>query len=204
MQTELIETGELQQTLEALLFVASESLSIDRLVKLTGATHVDVTAVLGRIAETYAERGIVLREIAGGYRFASAPAARAAVEAYLLPPKTNLSPAALETLAIVAYLQPVTKAEIENLRGVSADSVVSTLLDRRFISEAGRKDVVGRPLLYKTTADFLESFGLRSVSELPPVDLDAVNPPELPLASAEREHTPTEVSTGENLTFSNS
>jgi segregation and condensation protein B len=203
MQTELIETGELQQTLEALLFVASESLSIDRLVKLTGATHVDVTAVLGRIAETYAERGIVLREIAGGYRFASAPAARAAVEAYLLPPKTNLSPAALETLAIVAYLQPVTKAEIENLRGVSADSVVSTLLDRRFITEAGRKDVVGRPLLYKTTADFLESFGLRSVSELPPVDLDAVNPPELPLASAEREHTPTEVSTGENLTFSN-
>src|ERR1700722_21903 len=101
MQTELIETGELQRAIEALLFVASESLSIDRLVKLTGATHVDVTVALGAIAERFAERGIVLREIAGGYRFAGAPAARASVEAYLLPPKSNLSPAALETLAIV-------------------------------------------------------------------------------------------------------
>ena len=86
----------------------------------------------------------------------------------MLPPRTNLSTPALETLAIVAYLQPVTKSEIESIRGVASDSVVSTLLDRVFIAEAGRKDVVGRPLLYKTTPEFLESFGLRSLDDLPP------------------------------------
>jgi len=183
MQTELIETGSLQRSVEALLFVASESLSIDALAKLTGATHVAVAETLQTIAEEYAERGMVLREVAGGYRFASSPAAREAVEAYLLPAKTNLSPAAMESLAIVAYLQPVTKAEIEAVRGVNVDSVVSTLVDRRFIVEAGRRDVPGRPLEYKTTPEFLESFGLRSLGDLPPVDLDA-EALELPLPIA--------------------
>ena len=173
MQTELIETGALQRSLEAVLFVASEALSIDALVKLTDASHVEVAEPLQRIAEEYAERGLVLREVAGGYRFATSPAARAAVEAYLLPAKTNLSPAAMETLAIVAYLQPVTKPEMEAVRGVNVDSVVSTLLDKRFIVEAGRRDVVGRPMEYRTTPEFLESFGLRALSELPPVDLEA-------------------------------
>jgi segregation and condensation protein B len=116
---------------------------------------------------------MVLREVAGGYRFASSPAARAAVEAYLMPAKTNLSPAAMETLAIVAYLQPVTRPEIEAVRGVNVDSVVSTLLDKRFILEGGRRDVAGRPMEYRTTTEFLESFGLRSLAELPPVDLEA-------------------------------
>jgi segregation and condensation protein B len=195
MQTELIETGGLQRSLEALLFVASESLSIDALVKLTEATHVEVAETLQKIAEEYAERGMVLREVAGGYRFATSPAAKAAVEAYLLPAKTNLSPAAMETLAIVAYLQPVTKPEIEGVRGVNVDSVVSTLLDKRFIAEVGRRDVVGRPMEYRTTPEFLESFGLRSLSELPPVDLDA-EALEIPLpiatqpvAEAEEERT---------------
>ena len=173
MQTELIETGALQRSLEAVLFVASEALSIDALVKLTDASHVEVAETLQRIAEEYAERGRGLREGAGGYRFATSPAARAAVEAYLLPAKTNLSPAAMETLAIVAYLQPVTKPEMEAVRGVNVDSVVSTLLDKRFIVEAGRRDVVGRPMEYRTTPEFLESFGLRALSELPPVDLEA-------------------------------
>jgi segregation and condensation protein B len=180
MQTELIETGELKRSLEAVLFVASEALSIDALVKLTGASHVEVAESLQQIAEDYAERGIVLREIAGGYRFASSPAARQVVEKYLLPPKTTLSAPALETLAIVAYLQPVTKAEIEAVRGVNVESVVNTLLDRRFIVESGRRDVPGRPAEYKTTPDFLESFGLRSIDELPPVDLETI-PVELPL-----------------------
>jgi segregation and condensation protein B len=183
MQTELVETGELKRSLEALLFVASEALSIGALVKLTGASHVEVAETLGALAEEYADRGVVLREIAGGYRFASAPSARQVVEAYLLPAKTNLSAQALETLAIVAYLQPVTKAEIEAVRGVNVESVVSTLIDRRFIFEAGRRDVPGRPAEYKTTPDFLESFGLRSVDELPPVDLEAANL-ELPLPIA--------------------
>jgi len=173
MQAELIETGALQRALEAILFVASESLSIKALAKLTGAEESDVTVALQKIDEAFADRGIVLREIAGGYRFASSPAAREAVEAYLMPPKTNLSPAALETLAIAAYMQPVTKGDIENIRGVSSDSVIATLVDRRFLMESGRKDVAGRPILYKTTPDFLETFGLRSLDELPPIDIES-------------------------------
>ncbi len=173
MQTELIETGSLLRSLEALLFVASEALSIDALARVTGAGHVEVAQTLQALAETYAERGIVLREVAGGYRFATSPAARAVVEAYLKPAKTSLSPAAMETLAIIAYLQPATRAEIEAVRGVNVDSVVNTLVDRRFIVEAGRRDVAGRPLEYRTTPEFLESFGLRSLAELSPVDLEA-------------------------------
>ncbi|HEY0797568.1 MAG TPA: SMC-Scp complex subunit ScpB [Candidatus Baltobacteraceae bacterium] len=181
LQPELLETGSLQRSIEALLFVASESLSIDKLVKLTGATHVEVAETLSLIGQEFAERGVVLREIAGGYRFASSPVAREVVEAYLLPPKTSLSAPALETLAIVAHLQPVTKADIEAVRGVNVDSVVATLLDRRFIAEDGRREVVGRPMLYKTTPEFLEAFGLRSLGELPPIDLDAEGPLELAL-----------------------
>lgn len=181
MQAELIDTGSLIRSIEAVLFVASEALSIKTLAKLTGAEEADVSLALAQIDADYAERGIVLREIAGGYRFASAPAARGAVEAYLMPPKSNLSPAALETLAIVAYMQPVTKGDIEGIRGVSADSVLSTLVDRRFLAEAGRKDVAGRPILYRTTPEFLEAFGLLSLEDLPPVDIDATAPVELAL-----------------------
>jgi len=182
VQPELVDTGKLQRDLEALLFVASEALSIKQLAKLTGAEESEVTVALQRIDEEFSHRGIVLREIAGGYRFASTPTAREAVEAYLMPPKTNLSPAALETLAIVAYTQPTTKGDIEGIRGVSADSVIATLVDRRFLTESGRKDVPGRPILYKTTPDFLEAFGLRSLEELPPVDVDGTTPVELALA----------------------
>ena len=182
MQPELVETGHLQRTIEALLFVASEALSIKELAKLTGAEQSEVTIALQKIDEEFSHRGIVLREIAGGYRFASAPEAREAVEAYLLPPKTNLSPAALETLAIVAYTQPTTKAEIEDIRGVSADSVIATLLDRRFLTESGRRETPGRPMLYKTTSEFLEAFGLSSLDDLPKVDVDGVGVTPLELA----------------------
>ena len=170
--------------IEALLFVASESLTIKQIAKLAHATEMEVAAALQRIEADFADHGIVLREIAGGYRFASAPAAREVVEAYLLPPKSNLSTPALETLAIVAYMQPVTKSEIESIRGVASDSVVSTLLDRNLVAEAGRKDVVGRPMLYKTTPEFLESFGLRSLDDLPPMELEAGQPLELDLLTA--------------------
>ncbi|MBV8424286.1 MAG: SMC-Scp complex subunit ScpB [Candidatus Eremiobacteraeota bacterium] len=175
MQTELVETGELRRKLEALLFVASEALSIKKLANLCDADEIDVTKAIAEIEAEYAERGIVVRKIAGGYRFATAPSTRDAVETYLLPPKTTLSPAALESLAIVAYNEHLegmatTKAEIEAIRGVSADSVVQTLLDRGFIEETGRKEVPGRPILYKTTPQFLEAFGLLSLDELPKID----------------------------------
>ncbi len=163
---------ELQRPVEALLFVAGEALSISQLAKFLHAQEREIAAVLQRVEADYAERGIVLREVAGGYRFATSPAARDVVEAYLLPPKTTLSTPALEALAIVANLQPVTRGEIEAIRGVNSDSVVSTLLDRGLIAEAGRKDVVGRPMQYKTTPFFLESFGLRSLDDLPQLELE--------------------------------
>ncbi len=174
----------LQRPVEALLFVASEALSIVQIAKLLRAEEREVAAVLQAIEGDYAERGIVLREVAGGYRFATTPLAREIVEAYLLPPKTNLSTPALEALAIVAHLQPVTRSEIESIRGVNSDSVVSTLLDRELIAEAGRKDVVGRPMQYKTTPSFLESFGLRSLDDLPELELEPGQPLEFDLGGA--------------------
>ncbi len=196
VQGELLDTGALQRNVEAVLFVASEALSIKTLAKLTGAEESAVTIALQRIDADFAERGIVLREVAGGYRFASSPAARAAVEAYLLPPKTNLSPAALETLAIVAYNEPVTKGQIEEIRGVGADSVIATLLDRRFIAESGRKESPGRPMLYKTTPEFLEAFGLNSLDDLPAVDLDALQSREVELPmTVSRDSEPAAVDT---------
>src|SRR5579875_3080944 len=161
MQPELIETGALQRAIEALLFVASEALSIKQIAKLTKASEVEVTQAIARIQADFAGRGIVLRELAGGYRFASAPEAR-------------------EALSIIAYQErdegPVTKADIEAIRGVNSDSVIATLLDRRFIEESGRKDVAGRPILYRTTSEFLEAFGLRSLDDLPQIDFNAVQP----------------------------
>ncbi|HEY1683037.1 MAG TPA: SMC-Scp complex subunit ScpB [Candidatus Tumulicola sp.] len=167
---------------EALLFVAAEPLSIKRLAKLTGAGEVELAATLARLSADYAERGLVVREVAGGYRFASSPLARDVVESYLLPPRTTLSTPALEALAIVAHMQPVTRAEIESIRGVNSDSVVNTLLDRTFIAEAGRKDVVGRPMQYTTTPFFLESFGLSSLDELPELELESGQALELGLS----------------------
>lgn len=175
--------SELQRPIEALLFVAGEALSIPKLAALCDAEESEVAAALQQIEAQYSERGMVLREVAGGYRFATSPLARPIVEAYLLPPKTTLSTPALEALAIVAHVQPVTRGEIEAIRGVNSDSVVGTLLDRGFIAEAGRKDVVGRPMQYKTTPFFLESFGLRSLDDLPELELEPGQPLEFDLAS---------------------
>lgn len=166
----------LQRPIEALLFVAGEALSIQRLAQLLRAEEREIAAALQRIEAEYSERGVVVREVAGGYRFATSPLARDVVEAYLLPPRTSLSLPALEALAIVAHTQPVTRSEIEAIRGVNSDSVVSTLVDRGLIAEAGRKDVVGRPMLYETTAFFLESFGLRSLDDLPDLELEPGQP----------------------------
>jgi segregation and condensation protein B len=167
--------------IEALLFVASEPLETKRIAKLTGEDEKAVALAVQRLEERYSHGGIVLREVAGGYRFATASAVRDVVEAYLLPPRTSLSTPALEALAIVAHMQPVTKSEIEAIRGVNSDSVVATLLDRSLIAEAGRKDVVGRPMTYKTTALFLESFGLNSLDDLPQLELEPGAPLELNL-----------------------
>ena len=180
----------LQRPVEALLFVASEALSIPQLAKLVHADEREIASVLQHIEAEYSERGVVLREVAGGYRFATSPLARDVVEAYLLPPKTTLSTPALEALAVIAHLQPVTRSEIEAIRGVNSDSVVNTLLDRGLIAEAGRKDVVGRPMQYKTTPFFLESFGLRSIDDLPELELEPGQPLEFELGAAKAESSP--------------
>ncbi|HEY2475450.1 MAG TPA: SMC-Scp complex subunit ScpB [Candidatus Cybelea sp.] len=176
-------SSDLQRPIEALLFVASEALSIPQLAKLLGAEESEVAAALQQIEADYGNRGIIVREVAGGYRFATSPMTREVVEAYLLPAKTTLSTPAMEALAIVAHVQPVTRGEIEAIRGVNSDSVVSTLLDRGLIAEAGRKDVVGRPMQYKTTPFFLESFGLRSLDDLPELELEPGQPLEFDLGS---------------------
>jgi segregation and condensation protein B len=159
----------LRSRIESILFVASEPVSVKELCAVTGASVDDVSAELSDLCAAAAARGFTVREVGGGYRLASNPDCRDDVERFLLPPKTWMSSASLETLAIVAYLQPVTRAEIESIRGVNVDSVMSTLEQRRFVRELGRKEVVGRPIIYGTTEFFLEAFGLKSIDELPPL-----------------------------------
>ena len=163
----------LRNSVEAILFVATEPVTLEQLCEATGAKAKDIQAALAELREETRARGLALREVGGGYRFFSNPAYRDQVERYLMPPKTYMSPASLETLAIVAYLQPVTRAEVESIRGVNVDGVMGTLEQRELIRELGRKEVVGRPILYGTTTAFLEAFGLRSLDELPPLPQDA-------------------------------
>jgi segregation and condensation protein B len=173
---ETVTYAQLLCEVEALLFVTAEPLSIPRLVALTGVDPGTVGASLAELEERYAGRGITIRSVGGGYRFATAPRARTAVEALLLPPKHSLSPAALETLAVVAYSQPVTKAEIEAVRGVSVDGIVNSLVEKGFLAEAGQKETLGRPTLFATTQEFLVAFGLPSLEALPPLPSPAGKP----------------------------
>lgn len=163
----------LRNSVEAILFVATEPVTVEQLTEATSASAKEIHAALAELRADMRARGLALREVGGGYRFFSNPEYREHVERYLMPPKTYMSPASLETLAIVAYLQPVTRAEVESIRGVNVDGVMGTLEQRQLIRELGRKDVVGRPILYGTTTAFLEAFGLRSLDELPPLPQDA-------------------------------
>jgi segregation and condensation protein B len=159
----------LRNRVEAILLVAEKPASEKDICAATRASAAEVRAVLREIGAALDGSGIVLREVAGGWRLATNPECREDVERYLLPPKTFMSQASLETLSIVAYLQPVTRAEVESLRGVNVDGVMQTLEDRRLIKELGRKDTVGRPIIYGTSDLFLEAFGLRAIEDLPPL-----------------------------------
>jgi segregation and condensation protein B len=159
----------LRNRVEAILLVADKPASERALCEAAQASPADVRAALREIAASLESRGFMLREIGGGWRLATDPSCREDVERFLLPPKTHMSQASLETLSIIAYLQPVTRAEIESLRGVNVDGVMQTLEERRLIKELGRKDTVGRPIIYGTTDLFVEAFGLRSLDELPPL-----------------------------------
>jgi segregation and condensation protein B len=160
----------LEQTLEALLFLSSDPLTVQELAEASRCGEDDVQAALNTLAGEYApgRRGIVLRELAGGYTFASDPSTEDAARRLLSRPRTaTLSPAQAETLAIVAYLQPVSRPEITRIRGVSADSAATTLLERGLIEEAGRSQFGAA--MYRTSTLFLKLFGLRSLEDLPDV-----------------------------------
>jgi segregation and condensation protein B len=161
----------LKGALEALLFVTPEPLTLDSLCEAAGDP--DRARVFQALCELQAshereERGLCVVEIAGGYRLATKPRLDDSVRRLLAAQNSRkLSRAALETLAIVAYRQPVTAPEIEAVRGIDSTGILKTLLDRRLVKIAGRKDVVGRPFLWKTTPDFLDHFGLKGLRDLP-------------------------------------
>jgi segregation and condensation protein B len=181
--------GRLQHIVESVLFAAAAPVSLRRLVEiLEGPTPKEVRAVLERLMAEYApgRHGIQLHEVAGGYQFRTARENAQWVRAVFRDKPARLGRAALETLAIVAYKQPATRAEIEALRGVDVEGVLSTLMARRLIKISGRKEAIGRPLLYSTTPEFLETFGLKDLQTLP-----ALN--ELgPVPDAEDSEHPTE------------
>jgi segregation and condensation protein B len=160
----------LARIIEALLFLASDPVTAAELAQAAGVGEEEVGAALEELAAAYepGSRGILLRELAGGYTLASDPIAEDAARALLAKPRlATLTPAQLETLAIVAYLQPVSRPEIARIRGVNADSPVATLLDRGLVEESGRSQFGA--VLYRTTTLFLKLFGLGSAGELPDV-----------------------------------
>ena len=161
-----------EAALEALLFVAERPLRRREIAALAGADAETVDARLGDLEVSLRGRGIRLLIDGDRVELATSPEAGALVARYVGADAVRLSPASLETVAIVAYRQPVTRAAIERIRGVDSDYTVRSLLHRRLIVELGRSDAPGRPFLYGTGFDFLERFGLTSLDELPPLDVD--------------------------------
>jgi len=176
----------LKAQLEAIIYAAETPVTLDQLIELvkesvTSEGAADGTEVKSRvrlaleelIADYYApDRGIEIRQVAGGYRMSTKPEQHDVVRAFAksLKPPIRLSLPALETLAVIAYKQPATVPEISEIRGVDSSGVIATLLDRKLITTAGRKAVIGRPILYKTTKEFLLRFGLKDVGDLPSME----------------------------------
>jgi segregation and condensation protein B len=163
--------AQLKAILEAVVYVTDEPLSAQQMAAALGRPIDVVKRLLDELVTEFAApgHGLSIREVAGGYKMATKAEHHEAVRAFVkkLTPPLKLSLAALETLAVIAYKQPVTTPEIMDIRGVQGASVLQTLLDRKLIAEAGRKNVVGKPILYKTTKEFLVQFGLKDLTELP-------------------------------------
>jgi segregation and condensation protein B len=175
----------LKAKVEAIIYAAEMPVTLDQIVQLVkesfASEGVDdaeirsqVRAAIEELTVDYSsdDHGIELRQIAGGYRMSTKPEQHDLVRSFAksLKPPVRLSFPALETLAVIAYKQPVTVPEISEIRGVDAGGVIATLLDRKLITTAGRKEVIGRPILYKTTKEFLLRFGLKDVNELPSME----------------------------------
>lgn len=159
--------------IEALIFASPEPIGVPQLCEFTGLNRHTVQQILSDLSEEYRKehRGLQMIEVAKGYQICTHPFCAPYVEKLQKNPRsTGLSQAAMETLAIIGYKQPITRAEIEVLRGVRVDSALNTLLEKDLIREAGRKDTPGRPILYGTTRAFLKYFGLKELSDLPGID----------------------------------
>ncbi len=168
-----LDHAQLPGAIEAMLFVTDEPVGVIELADMLEADPKLVEQALVDLREKLEreQRGIQLREVAGGWRLYTHPAYHSLVEKYVLSWDTRkLSQAAMETLAIVAYLQPCTRAGVASVRGVNSDSSINSLVEKGLIREAGQADAPGNPMLYATTRGFLEKFGLRSVSDLPNLD----------------------------------
>src|SRR5215471_7221094 len=162
----------LKALIEAIIYVAPEPVPLEAIARsIEGEERERVKATLEELVEDFerAEHGIHIRQVAGGYKFSSKVEHHDTLRRFVksLKPPIRLSKPALETLAVIAYRQPVTLPEIEQIRGVDGGGVVHTLLERKLVVTAGRKNVVGRPILYRTSRDFLVHFGLKDLSELP-------------------------------------
>ncbi|MEO8272641.1 MAG: SMC-Scp complex subunit ScpB [Chloroflexota bacterium] len=165
--------GELTEAgLEALLFVAERPLSRREIGTIAGVDGATVDARLGDLEVSLRGRGLRLLAVSDRVELATAPETGALVARYVGTDAIRLSPASLETLAIVAYRQPVTKAAVERVRGVDSDYTIRSLLHRRLVVELGRSNAPGRPILYGTAFEFLERFGLESLDDLPTLDAD--------------------------------
>ncbi|MCC7361630.1 MAG: SMC-Scp complex subunit ScpB [Anaerolineales bacterium] len=162
----------LEAQLEALLFVADGATPVARLAEALEVNPREVEAALVALTESYRSRGLSLQRFRDKVQLTTAPSAAGRVERFLgLAAATPLSRAALETLAIIAYQQPVTRPQIEAVRGVNSDSVIKNLLSKGLVEEGGRAEGPGRPVLYSTTPEFMQHFGLASLSDLPPLSL---------------------------------
>lgn len=174
-----LEAGELKGALEAMLLVSSDPVSASQLASVLEVAPGEVASLLAELKVEYEEanRGFQLREVAGGWRLFTHPAYHEQVESFVLSWDTQkLSQAALETLAVIAYHQPVTRELVKGIRGVNSDGVISSLADKGLIREVGRDPERGQAILYGTTNAFLEKFGLRSTRDLP--DLEQFAPDE--------------------------
>jgi segregation and condensation protein B len=160
----------LSAKIEALLFVSAEPVAVAQLSTVLDVTASVVERALNELDESLLTRGLRLQRNAGRVQLTTAPELAELVELFLgLEATTHLSRAALETLAIIAYQQPVTRPQVDSLRGVNSDSMMKSLLSKGLVQESGRTDGPGRPILYSTTPEFLQHFGLSSIIELPPL-----------------------------------
>jgi len=170
-----VERAEQKKTIEALLFLSEEPVRADRLALVLSTTPEEAEKLARELKADFSasQRGLQVIEVAGGFQMGTRPELAPYLEiAFSEDLSSNLSTAALEALAIIAYKQPVTRIEIESIRGVRSEHVLENLLKRKLIKISGRKEGPGRPLLYSTTADFLKYFGLKDLGDLPPLEED--------------------------------